>query len=124
MEIMAGEGDEIEVGSPLFVIMEGAEGAPPAAASSSPSPSSSSASSSSTSQKSEAAKAPAAPSPEKKTQQPSTQPSSSSQTTDSGDRSETRVKMTRMRQRIAERLKESQNVAAMLTTFQEVVVVV
>merc|ERR1711879_355658 len=33
--------------------------------------------------------------------------------------SETRVKMTRMRQRIAERLKESQNTAAMLTTFQE-----
>lgn len=37
-----------------------------------------------------------------------------------GDRSETRVKMTRMRQRIAQRLKESQNTSAMLTTFQEV----
>jgi len=37
-----------------------------------------------------------------------------------GSRSETRVKMTRMRQRIAQRLKESQNTAAMLTTFQEV----
>jgi 2-oxoglutarate dehydrogenase E2 component (dihydrolipoamide succinyltransferase) len=36
-----------------------------------------------------------------------------------GDRSETRVKMTRMRQRIAQRLKEAQNTAAMLTTFQE-----
>lgn len=36
-----------------------------------------------------------------------------------GDRSETRVKMTKMRQRIASRLKESQNTAAMLTTFQE-----
>jgi 2-oxoglutarate dehydrogenase E2 component (dihydrolipoamide succinyltransferase) len=36
------------------------------------------------------------------------------------DRSETRVKMTRMRQRIAQRLKEAQNTAAMLTTFQEV----
>lgn len=35
-------------------------------------------------------------------------------------RSETRVKMTRMRQRIAQRLKDSQNTAAMLTTFQEV----
>lgn len=34
-------------------------------------------------------------------------------------RSETRVKMTRMRQRIAQRLKESQNTTAMLTTFQE-----
>ena len=37
-----------------------------------------------------------------------------------GDRSESRVKMTRMRNRISERLKESQNTAAMLTTFQEV----
>ena len=36
------------------------------------------------------------------------------------DRSETRVKMTRMRLRIAQRLKEAQNTAAMLTTFQEV----
>jgi len=32
---------------------------------------------------------------------------------------ETRVKMSQMRQRIASRLKESQNTAAMLTTFQE-----
>ncbi|KAI6199745.1 hypothetical protein M3Y96_00659400 [Aphelenchoides besseyi] len=38
----------------------------------------------------------------------------------SGDRSETRVKMNRMRQRIAARLKEAQNVNAMLTTFNEV----
>lgn len=37
--------------------------------------------------------------------------------TDSGER---RVTMTRMRKRIAERLKEAQNTAAMLTTFNEV----
>lgn len=37
-----------------------------------------------------------------------------------GDRMESRVKMTRMRMRIAERLKSAQNTAAMLTTFQEV----
>jgi len=36
-----------------------------------------------------------------------------------GGRKETRVKMNRMRQRIAERLKSAQNTAAMLTTFQE-----
>jgi 2-oxoglutarate dehydrogenase E2 component (dihydrolipoamide succinyltransferase) len=36
-----------------------------------------------------------------------------------GDREE-RVRMTRLRQRIAERLKEAQNTAAMLTTFNEV----
>ncbi|KAI0828721.1 dihydrolipoamide succinyltransferase [Trametes gibbosa] len=37
-----------------------------------------------------------------------------------GSRSETRVKMNRMRLRIAERLKESQNAAASLTTFNEI----
>ncbi|CAD5231561.1 unnamed protein product [Bursaphelenchus xylophilus] len=37
-----------------------------------------------------------------------------------GERSETRVKMNRMRQRIAQRLKEAQNVNAMLTTFNEI----
>ena len=37
-----------------------------------------------------------------------------------GSRTETRVKMNRMRLRIAERLKSAQNTAAMLTTFQEV----
>ncbi|KAL9954121.1 hypothetical protein ACROYT_G041619 [Oculina patagonica] len=37
-----------------------------------------------------------------------------------GGRSEHRAKMTRMRQRIAQRLKDSQNTYAMLTTFNEV----
>jgi len=36
------------------------------------------------------------------------------------NRTENRVKMSRMRQRVATRLKEAQNTAAMLTTFQEV----
>ena len=37
-----------------------------------------------------------------------------------GSRNETRVKMSRMRQRIGERLKQSQNEAASLTTFNEI----
>lgn len=37
-----------------------------------------------------------------------------------GSRGETRVKMNRMRLRIAERLKQSQNAAASLTTFNEI----
>jgi 2-oxoglutarate dehydrogenase E2 component (dihydrolipoamide succinyltransferase) len=37
-----------------------------------------------------------------------------------GDRSEERVKMTRLRQTIATRLKEAQNTAALLTTFNDV----
>jgi 2-oxoglutarate dehydrogenase E2 component (dihydrolipoamide succinyltransferase) len=36
------------------------------------------------------------------------------------ERGERRVQMTRLRQRIAERLKEAQNTAAMLTTFNEI----
>jgi len=36
-----------------------------------------------------------------------------------GARTESRLKMSRMRQRVAVRLKEAQNTAAMLTTFQE-----
>ncbi len=38
----------------------------------------------------------------------------------SGDRREERVRMTRLRQTIAKRLKEAQNTAAMLTTFNDV----
>ena len=38
----------------------------------------------------------------------------------SGDRKEERVRMTRLRQTIAKRLKEAQNTAAMLTTFNDV----
>lgn len=41
-------------------------------------------------------------------------------TTIHGSRGETSVKMTRMRQRISQRLKEAQNTNAMLTTFNEV----
>jgi len=37
-----------------------------------------------------------------------------------GSRGEERVKMTRLRSRVAERMKEAQNTAAILTTFQEV----
>merc|ERR1712110_956008 len=37
-----------------------------------------------------------------------------------GDRTENRVKMNRMRQRISQRLKDSQNTAASLTTFNEI----
>lgn len=38
----------------------------------------------------------------------------------SGTRSETRVKMSRMRQTVATRLKHAQNTCAMLTTFNEI----
>lgn len=50
---------------------------------------------------------------------PATRAASAS-TTGGFSRNETRVKMSRMRLRIAERLKESQNTAAFLTTFNEI----
>ena len=55
---------------------------------------------------------------------PPSAPAAKSAPASSGPRTkaerEERVKMTRLRQRIAERLKEAQNTAAMLTTFNEV----
>ncbi len=50
-------------------------------------------------------------------------PSTSSKTAPKeigGTRTETRVKMSKMRQTIARRLKESQNTNALLTTFNEI----
>ncbi|KZT69171.1 dihydrolipoamide succinyltransferase [Daedalea quercina L-15889] len=55
-----------------------------------------------------------APAPKAKEEKPAPPPRVA------GARTETRVKMSRMRQRIAERLKESQNAAAALTTFNEI----
>ena len=54
-----------------------------------------------------------APAPETKAPPPGPRPSP-------GDRNEERVKMSRLRQTIARRLKEAQNTAAMLTTFNDV----
>ena len=56
------------------------------------------------------------PAPEAKAPPPGPRPSPGS----TGDRKEERVKMTRLRQTVARRLKEAQNTAAMLTTFNDV----
>jgi 2-oxoglutarate dehydrogenase E2 component (dihydrolipoamide succinyltransferase) len=57
-----------------------------------------------------------APVPEAKAPPPGARPSPENL----GDRREERVKMTRLRQTVARRLKEAQNTAAMLTTFNDV----
>ncbi|KAL5121192.1 2-oxoglutarate dehydrogenase complex E2 component [Pleosporales sp. CAS-2024a] len=59
------------------------------------------------------------PRPPKKESQPAP-PKEESKAAQPGSREERRVKMNRMRLRIAERLKQSQNTAASLTTFNEV----
>merc|ERR1712137_915782 len=56
---------------------------------------------------------------EKKSDSKSAKSSAPQREARSAPGSETRVKMSQMRARIAERLKDSQNTAAMLTTFQE-----
>ncbi|MEO8547438.1 MAG: 2-oxoglutarate dehydrogenase complex dihydrolipoyllysine-residue succinyltransferase [Sphingomicrobium sp.] len=58
------------------------------------------------------AKAPAAPAPAPKPSTPAPAPT--------GERKEERIKMSRLRQTIATRLKEAQNNAALLTTFNDV----
>lgn len=62
---------------------------------------------------------PAPPKQESKPTPPPQKPSES-EAKSQGTRTENRVKMNRMRLRIAERLKQSQNTAASLTTFNEV----
>jgi 2-oxoglutarate dehydrogenase E2 component (dihydrolipoamide succinyltransferase) len=59
------------------------------------------------------AKAPAAPSA-------ASSPAPQGKAVATGERKEERVKMTRLRQTVARRLKEAQNTAAMLTTFNDV----
>jgi 2-oxoglutarate dehydrogenase E2 component (dihydrolipoamide succinyltransferase) len=59
------------------------------------------------------------PPPQKPSPSKEQKPKESS-TSEPGNREERRVKMNRMRLRIAERLKQSQNTAAALTTFNEV----
>lgn len=61
-----------------------------------------------------------APAPQQSKPAPKQEPTSAPSTHGLGNREERRVKMNRMRLRIAERLKQSQNTAASLTTFNEV----
>ncbi|KAJ4247720.1 2-oxoglutarate dehydrogenase complex E2 component [Fusarium torreyae] len=71
--------------------------------------------------KKESAPAPSKPEPPRQTEKKESKPESSASSGPSlGNREERRVKMNRMRLRIAERLKQSQNTAASLTTFNEV----
>jgi 2-oxoglutarate dehydrogenase E2 component (dihydrolipoamide succinyltransferase) len=107
---------------------EGGAGKPAAGAESTadstpaPSPKSESKSQSSDSKPSPSESKPSTKSESKPQSSESTKPSSqsSSSGTGMGNRVERRVKMNRMRLRTAERLKQSQNTAASLTTFNEV----
>lgn len=104
-EILANADDVVKVGQVLGSISAGGEAPPKAAAAPTP----------------KAAAAPAAkPAAAPAKAAPAAKPAAPAATAAPGDRPERRVKMTRMRQSIARRLKDAQNTSAMLTTFQEV----
>ena len=132
LEILGEIDDVVEVGSPLFRMDTDAE-APDGSASTAstseaaatevPEPEPAAATAQSTPEP-----AVATPPPTSSTPPPSAAPTPPSPpkelfpsaTAFLGQRTERRTKMSRMRQRVAARLKDAQNTAAMLTTFQEV----
>ena len=110
------EGDTVSVGDVFAIVDEGAAGSAPAAKKVEAAP-----------KKEEEApkKAAAAPAPTKEAapapkQEAAPAPKAEAGPPAPGRRPERRVKMTRLRARVAERLKNSQNTYAMLTTFNEV----
>jgi 2-oxoglutarate dehydrogenase E2 component (dihydrolipoamide succinyltransferase) len=126
VEIFGEVDDVVEVGSPLYRMDTDAtppEGAAtpasePAPAAETP-PVSQAAPAAAATPPPAAAAAPTPPPAAAPTPPPSTAAFSSA-TAFLGQRTERRTKMSRMRQRVAARLKDAQNTAAMLTTFQEV----
>ncbi|KAK6181768.1 hypothetical protein SNE40_009555 [Patella caerulea] len=131
-ELLVADGETVSPGAPIFKIKPGKASDAPAKKTDAPAPPA----------KTEATAAAASPSPSSEGPIPSTpppvpplptKPTTSKPTSSikvksapsptpsvSGGRGEQRVKMNRMRQRIAQRLKEAQNTCAMLTTFNEI----
>lgn len=118
--ILVESGAEVKVGQALLkVACGGANVPPPKTKAAAAAPAADKAAPADSSKKTES-KAPAAAASASPAAKPSAAASGSNTSMFVGDRSEKRVAMSKMRQRIAQRLKDSQNVAAMLTTFQEV----
>jgi 2-oxoglutarate dehydrogenase E2 component (dihydrolipoamide succinyltransferase) len=132
-ELLFKEGDTVQVGAVIARLAEGQAGAgptaaaAPAAAPAAPAPAAAPAA---------PAPAPAAAAPAPAVETPTTGPTARRKaaegtpvaatapapaaSTPASTRTEERVRMTRLRQTIAKRLKEAQNTAAMLTTFNDV----
>lgn len=121
VEILGEIDDVVEVGSGLYRIDTDAEGTAsekPAAEEEAAPPAKEESSAPPAKEESKEA-APAAPPAPKKAPAPPSAPPVPSAPAMIGARTERRTKMSRMRQRVAQRLKDAQNTAAMLTTFQE-----
>jgi 2-oxoglutarate dehydrogenase E2 component (dihydrolipoamide succinyltransferase) len=133
-ELLASEEDTVTVGQDLFRFAPGEGGtSSPAASENPPPPPEKDSGESKAPTKQEPSPPPAStpsPAPSSKTEtkvtsKPAPAPKDESKPAPTpavagGLRNENRVKMSRMRLRIAERLKESQNTAAFLTTFNEI----
>ncbi|KAH3687616.1 hypothetical protein WICPIJ_001426 [Wickerhamomyces pijperi] len=131
VEFIAQPDDTVEVGQDLLKIQKGdapAGGAAPAATeapketeAAAPAPAAEAPKTEAPKTEAPKAAAPAPAAPKKEAPKPAaTEAPKSAAPSGAFARTESRVKMNRMRQRIAERLKESQNTAASLTTFNEV----
>jgi 2-oxoglutarate dehydrogenase E2 component (dihydrolipoamide succinyltransferase) len=129
VEILGEVDDVVEVGSKLFRIDTDADAPEPKAGNSAPPPSKSDHLTHEPEQPVAVAASPVAAAPKtvappppaaaKKSAPPPPSPAHEEAPAFLGQRTERRTKMSRMRQRVAARLKDAQNTAAMLTTFQE-----
>ncbi|TIA81758.1 hypothetical protein E3P98_01802 [Wallemia ichthyophaga] len=121
-ELFASEEDTVEVGADLFNLQPGEapaeESKPEPAQEAKEQPKDEQQPKTQEKPKEEVKKPESKPEPKSEPKKESKPEPSQSQPS-KGSRNETRVKMNRMRLRIAERLKQSQNTAASLTTFQD-----
>jgi 2-oxoglutarate dehydrogenase E2 component (dihydrolipoamide succinyltransferase) len=125
-KLLVEDGETVTPGTPLFEMEEGAGGAAPAApaakaAEPKPAEAAPAAAVAAAPIPTEAPKAAPVPSkPMSSSKTDFTAPAPAAVGSAGPSRDERRVKMTRMRQRIAQRLKDAQNTCAMLTTFNEI----
>jgi len=128
-KLLVEDGETVTPGTPLFEMEEGAGGAAPAAPAAKaaepkpaePAPAAAAAPVAAAPIPTEAPKAAPIPSkPMSSSKTDFTAPAPAAVGSAGPSREERRVKMTRMRQRIAQRLKDAQNTCAMLTTFNEI----
>ncbi|GMN61774.1 hypothetical protein TIFTF001_030857 [Ficus carica] len=122
-KLLANEGDTVEPGVKIAAISKSGEGAPQVAPSEQPAPSKKEESIEKQTSKAETApvkEAKKEPSPPPKAKAPPPSPPKLTEPQLPPKDRERRVPMTRLRKRVATRLKDSQNTFAMLTTFNEV----
>jgi 2-oxoglutarate dehydrogenase E2 component (dihydrolipoamide succinyltransferase) len=119
---IAAAGESVKVGGPLaeFELNAAGEKKTPAAPKAAEAPKPAEAAKAAEAPKAVETKKTEAPAPKKESPRPATAAAPTVPKPASGTRNQTRVKMTRMRMRIAERLVQAQSSGALLTTFNEI----